>query len=72
MKLELTPVGVIRSPHRKAAGVEGAGEVFSQFTPGLRDIKTYLPDCEAFTVTRIGGCANALPRGTADGRFRTG
>ena len=48
MKLELTPVGLIHSPHhqaegtpiqpRWAAGIEGTVEVFPEFLPGLRDL----------------------------------
>jgi tRNA-Thr(GGU) m(6)t(6)A37 methyltransferase TsaA len=48
MKLELTPIGLIHSPHREAkgtpiqprwaAGIEGTVELFPEFTPGLRDL----------------------------------
>ena len=48
MKLELTPIGLIRSPHceapgtpiqsRWAAGCAGTVEVFPAFAPGLRDL----------------------------------
>ena len=48
MKLELTPIGLIHSPHRKAegtpiqprwaAGIEGTVEVFPEFVTGLRDL----------------------------------
>jgi tRNA (adenine37-N6)-methyltransferase len=48
MKLELTPIGLIHSPHhqaegtpiqpRWAAGVEGSVEMFPEFAPGLRDL----------------------------------
>ncbi len=48
MKLELTPIGVIHSPHREAKGtplhprlaegVEGVVEVFPEFAGGLRDL----------------------------------
>ena len=48
MKLELTSIGVIHSPHRVAegtpiqprwaAGIEGTVEVFPEFAPGLRDL----------------------------------
>jgi tRNA-Thr(GGU) m(6)t(6)A37 methyltransferase TsaA len=48
MKLELTPIGVIHSPHRQAegtpiqarwaAGIEGTVELFPEFAPGLRDL----------------------------------
>jgi tRNA (adenine37-N6)-methyltransferase len=48
MKLELTPIGRIHSPHREAtgtpiqprwaAGIEGTVEVFPQFAAGLRDL----------------------------------
>ena len=48
MKLELTPIGLIHSPHREAqgtpirprwaTGVEGTVEVFPKFAPGLRDL----------------------------------
>ena len=48
MKLELTPIGLIHSPHRQAegtpiqprwaAGIEGTVEVFPEFEPGLRDL----------------------------------
>jgi tRNA-Thr(GGU) m(6)t(6)A37 methyltransferase TsaA len=47
-KLELKPIGIIRSPHvraagtpiqpRMAAGVEGTVEVFAEFAPALRDL----------------------------------
>lgn len=48
MKLELTPIGLIHSPHREAegtpiqprwaAGVEGTVELFPEFALGLRDL----------------------------------
>lgn len=48
MKLELTSIGLIHSPHRKsegtpiqprwASGSEGTVKVFPQFAPGLRDL----------------------------------
>jgi hypothetical protein len=48
MKLELKPIGRIRSPHRQAqdtpiqppwaAGIEGAVEIFPEFAPGLREL----------------------------------
>jgi tRNA (adenine37-N6)-methyltransferase len=48
MKLELTSVGLIHSPHhqaegtpiqpRWAAGIKGTVEVFPEFAPGLRDL----------------------------------
>jgi tRNA-Thr(GGU) m(6)t(6)A37 methyltransferase TsaA len=48
VKLELTSIGVIHSPHREAtgtpiqprwaAGVQGTVEVLPQFAPGLRDL----------------------------------
>lgn len=48
MKLELTPIGHIHSPHRRAegtpiqplwaAGIEGTVDVFPQFADGLRDL----------------------------------
>ena len=48
MKIELTPIGLIHSPHREAkgtpiqprwaAGIEGTVEVFPQFAAGLRDL----------------------------------
>lgn len=48
MILELTPIGVVHSPHREAtgapiqprwaAGIEGTVEVFPEFAPGLRDL----------------------------------
>jgi tRNA-Thr(GGU) m(6)t(6)A37 methyltransferase TsaA len=48
MKLELTPIGLIHSPHRQAegtpiqprwaAGIEGTVEVLPEFAPGLRDL----------------------------------
>jgi tRNA (adenine37-N6)-methyltransferase len=48
MKLELTPIGLIHSPHhqaqgtpiqpRWAAGIEGTVELFPEFAPGLRDL----------------------------------
>ena len=48
MKVEVTPIGVIHSPHREAtgtpiqprwaAGIEGTVDVFPQFAPGLRDL----------------------------------
>lgn len=48
MKLELTPIGVVHSPHRQAQGTpiqprwaegsEGTVELFPQFAPGLRDL----------------------------------
>jgi tRNA (adenine37-N6)-methyltransferase len=51
MKLELTSIGVIRSPHRQAegtpiqprwaAGSEGSVEVFPEFALGLRDLEGF-------------------------------
>jgi tRNA (adenine37-N6)-methyltransferase len=51
MKTELTPIGVIHSPHRSkdecpiqpayARDVEGRVEVFPGFAPGLKDIETF-------------------------------
>lgn len=51
MKIELTPIGLIHSPHREAqgtpiqprwaAGVEGTVEVFPQFASGLRDLEGF-------------------------------
>ena len=48
MKLELTPVGLIHSPHRQAegtpiqprwaAGIEGTVKLFPEFVQGLRDL----------------------------------
>jgi tRNA-Thr(GGU) m(6)t(6)A37 methyltransferase TsaA len=48
MKLELTPIGLIHSPHRQAegtpiqarwaAGIEGTAELFPEFAAGLRDL----------------------------------
>jgi tRNA-Thr(GGU) m(6)t(6)A37 methyltransferase TsaA len=48
MKLELTPIGLIHSPHLQAegtpiqprwtAGSEGTVELFPEFAPGLRDL----------------------------------
>ncbi len=48
MKLELTTIGLIHSPHRQAegtpiqprwaAGIEGTVELFLEFAPGLRDL----------------------------------
>jgi tRNA-Thr(GGU) m(6)t(6)A37 methyltransferase TsaA len=48
MKLELTSIGLIHSPHRQvegtpiqprwAAGIEGTVELFPEFAPGLRDL----------------------------------
>jgi tRNA-Thr(GGU) m(6)t(6)A37 methyltransferase TsaA len=48
MKLELIPIGLIHSPHRKvagtpiqprwAAGIEGSVEVFEKYAPGIRDL----------------------------------
>ena len=48
MKLELTPIGVIHSPHRQAQGAplhprwaegaEGTVEIFPPFAAGLRDL----------------------------------
>ncbi len=48
MKMELTSIGVIHSPHREAAGtpiqprwavgIEGTVEVFPEFAAGLRDL----------------------------------
>lgn len=57
MKLELTPIGRIHSPHREATG-----------TP-LLDLKPYLPDCDAYAVNRIGWCAQARDAVRADDRF---
>ena len=155
MKLELTPIGIIHSPHREAKGtpiqprwaesVEGTVEVFPEFAAGLRDldgfdriwllywfdrarkarlevvpyrdtqtrglfatrapsrpnpiglscvrllavegaqlrvagldvldgtplldIKPYVPDCDVFTVERVGWYANARGSRAADDRF---
>jgi tRNA (adenine37-N6)-methyltransferase len=155
MKLELTRIGLIHSPHRQAEGtpiqpryaeaVEGTVEVFPKFAPGLRDldgferiwllfwcdraregrlevvpyrdtqargvfatrspsrpnpigiscvrllavegatlrvagldvldgtplldIKPYVPDCDVFTVKRVGWWDHARNLPTADGRF---
>ena len=155
MKLEVTPIGVIHSPHREAKstpiqprwadGVEGTVEVFQEFVPGLRDLhgfdriwllywfnrvrgaqfevipfrdtqthgvfatrapcrpnpiglscvrllavegailrvadldvldgtplldlKPYIPDCDVFTVERVGWWSHALCPPTADDRF---
>ena len=51
MKLELTPIGLIHSPHRQAegtpiqsrwaAGIEGTVELFPEFAPGLRDLEGF-------------------------------
>ena len=51
MKLELTPIGLIHSPHRQAegtpiqprwaAGSEGTVELFPEFAPGLRDLEEF-------------------------------
>jgi len=51
MKLELTPIGLIHSPHQQAEGtpiqpryaetVEGTVEVFPEFVPGLRDLEGF-------------------------------
>jgi len=48
MRLGLTPIGLIHSPHRQAegtpiqprwaAGIEGTVDVFPGFAPGLRDL----------------------------------
>jgi len=50
-KFELTPIGLIHSPHRQAegtpiqprwaAGIEGTVEVFPEFAPGLRDLEEF-------------------------------
>jgi tRNA-Thr(GGU) m(6)t(6)A37 methyltransferase TsaA len=155
MKLELTPIGLIHSPHheaegtpiqpRWAIGVEGAVEVFPELAAGLQDldgferiwllywfdraraaqlevvpyrdtqkrgvfatrapsrpnpiglscvrllsieanilrvadldvldgtplldIKPYVPDCDVFTVERVGWWTHARSSSTADGRF---
>jgi tRNA-Thr(GGU) m(6)t(6)A37 methyltransferase TsaA len=51
MKLELKPIGRIRSPHREAqgtpiqpnwaVGIEGTVEVFAEFAAGLRDLEGF-------------------------------
>lgn len=51
MKLEVTPIGVIHSPHRRAEGaplqprwaegVKGTVEVFTEFAAGLRDLEGF-------------------------------
>ena len=51
MKLELTSIGLIRSPYRQAegtpiqprwaAGIKGTVEVFPEFAPGLRDLEGF-------------------------------
>jgi tRNA-Thr(GGU) m(6)t(6)A37 methyltransferase TsaA len=51
MKFNLTPIGVVHSPHRQAQGTpiqprwaensEGAVELFPQFAPGLRDLQGF-------------------------------
>jgi tRNA-Thr(GGU) m(6)t(6)A37 methyltransferase TsaA len=51
MKLELTPIGRIHSPHREAqgtpiqprwaAGIEGEVEVLPELSPGLRDLEGF-------------------------------
>lgn len=51
MKLELTSIGLIHSPHKEAAGtpvqsslaagVEGTVELFPQFAPGLKDLEGF-------------------------------
>jgi tRNA (adenine37-N6)-methyltransferase len=51
MKIELTPIGLIHSPHRQPEGtpiqpryaeaVEGTVEVFPEFAPGLRDLNGF-------------------------------
>jgi tRNA (adenine37-N6)-methyltransferase len=51
MKLELTPIGLIHSPHRQAegtpiqprwaTGIEGTVDLFPEFAPGLRDLEGF-------------------------------
>ena len=51
MNLELKPIGLIHSPHRRAegtpiqprwaTGVEGWVELFPEFAPGLRDLEGF-------------------------------
>jgi tRNA-Thr(GGU) m(6)t(6)A37 methyltransferase TsaA len=51
MKLEVTPIGLIHSPHREAKGtpiqprwadgVEGTVQLFPEFIPGLRDLNGF-------------------------------
>ena len=51
MKLELTPIGLIHSPHRQAegtpiqprwaAGIEGTVELLPEFALGLRDLEEF-------------------------------
>jgi tRNA (Thr-GGU) A37 N-methylase len=57
MKFELTRIGLIHSPHRQVEG-----------TP-LLDIKPYVPDCDVFTVKRVGWWGHARNLPTADDRF---
>ena len=48
MKFEVTPIGLVHSPHRQAegtpiqprwaAGIEGTVELLPEFAPGLRDL----------------------------------